>query len=117
MFQKVIMASLLKYTGFNLNFPELHFENFNIPFSILNFYCNVQINNGSKVNLLEIQWNQSEPSWTGPFSNYDIDGWMTIIDPEIRSQRLTTESKMISKDFDSIFITFEDWKRSFDIFV
>ena len=48
-------------------------ENFNVPFSILNFYRNVQINDGSKVNLLEIQWNQSEPSLTGPFSNQDID--------------------------------------------
>jgi len=85
--------------------------------SILNFYRNVQINDGSKVNLLEIQWNQSEPSLTGPFSNQDIDGWLTITDPEIRSLRLTAENKMISNHFDTIFITFEDWKKSFDIFV
>ena len=69
------------------------------------------------MNLLEIEWNQSEPSWTGPFSNEDIDGWLTISDPEIKSLRLTAENKMISKELNSFFITFDDWKRSFDIFV
>ena len=114
-FLKVIMAFLLKYTG--LKFKLWIYKNFNFSFSILNFYRNVQINNGTKVNLLEIEWNQSEPSWTGPFSNEDIDGWLTISDPEIKSLRLTAENKMVSKDLNSIFITFDDWKRSFDIFV
>ena len=80
---KVMMESLQKFTGMENAFFIEHFglrslENYVLRqdknrsiekfqfeiktvFSILNFYRNVQLNNGSKVNLLEIQRNKTEP--------------------------------------------------------
>ena len=58
-----------------------------------------------------------EIDWTGRFSNNDIESWSFIQDPDVRSLRLSPEDAMNAKDFDSFFMTFEDWQQSFDIFV
>ena len=57
------------------------------------------------------------PDWVGRFSNKDIESWSMVIDPQIRSLRLSSDNEIISTDFDSYFMTFEDWQKSFSVFV
>ena len=65
----------------NRSIEKFQFE-IKTVFSILNFYRNVQLNNGSKVNLLEIQRNKTEPGQGSTRSKLRaIDGPFITVDP------------------------------------